>query len=92
MRWPIKNENYVSTKLISSLLAVDRSFLPRKKFNREEADKHWKSYTTNLVNSITDAEKDGLERGYSSYEIETLWQERVKISAKRTPEEKGKLE
>lgn len=52
--------------------------MPRKKFNREEADKLWKNYTSNLVNSITETEKEGLEKGYSSYEIELLWQERVK--------------
>jgi hypothetical protein len=52
--------------------------LPRKKFNRDEADKLWKSYTSNLVNSITETEKEGLEKGYSSYEIEVLWQSKVK--------------
>ncbi|MFI5420615.1 MAG: hypothetical protein ACHQ1H_06575 [Nitrososphaerales archaeon] len=66
--------------------------MPRKKFNREEADKHWKSYTSNLVNSITDAEKEGLERGYSSFEIEALWQEKVKISTKKVSDEKEKTE
>ena len=54
--------------------------MPRKKFNREEADKLWKNYTENLVASISDAEKEGLEKGYSSYEIETLWQSKVKIA------------
>jgi len=52
--------------------------LPRKKFNRDEADKLWKNYTSNLVDSITETEKEGLDKGYSSYEIELLWQERVK--------------
>jgi len=51
--------------------------MPRKKFNREEADKMWKNYTTNLVDSISETEKEGLEKGYSSYEIEVLWQSRV---------------
>ena len=52
--------------------------MPRKKFNRDEADKLWKNYTSNLVDSITETEKEGLDKGYSSYEIELLWQERVK--------------
>jgi len=38
------------------------ALLPRKKFNKEEADKLWKNYTSNLVNSITETEKEGLER------------------------------
>ena len=62
--------------------------MPRKKFNREEADKLWKNYTTNLVNSITETEKEGLEKGYSSYEIEILWQSRVKTkSSKKSDDE-----
>jgi hypothetical protein len=52
--------------------------LPRKKFNREQANRIWKSYTANLINSISEAESEGLERGYSSYQIELLWQEKVK--------------
>jgi hypothetical protein len=52
--------------------------LPRKKFNREEADKLWKNYTSDLVNSITETEKEGLDKGYSSFEIEVLWQTKVK--------------
>ncbi|GEM_PF-1817595 len=52
--------------------------LPRKKFNREQANRIWKSYTENLINSISEAESEGLERGYSSYQIELLWQEKVK--------------
>jgi hypothetical protein len=54
------------------------TFLPRKKFNREEADKLWKIYTSDLVNTITETEKEGVEKGYSSYEIEVLWQTKVK--------------
>jgi len=62
--------------------------LPRNKFNREEADKLWKNYTTNLVNSITETEKEGLEKGYSSYEIEVLWQSRAKTkSSKKSDDE-----
>jgi hypothetical protein len=63
--------------------------LPRKKFNREEADKLWKNYTSNLVDSITETEKEGLEKGYSSYEIEVLWQSRVKTKTpKKSDDEK----
>jgi len=62
--------------------------LPRKKFNRDEADQLWKNYTTNLVNSITETEKEGLEKGYSSYEIEVLWQSRVRTkSSKKSDDE-----
>lgn len=53
------------------------SCMPRKKFNREEADKIWKNYSKNLVDSITATEKEGIEKGYSSYEIEKLWQDKV---------------
>jgi len=66
--------------------------LPRKKFNREEADKIWKNYTSDLVNSISETEKEGLEKGYSSYEIEVLWQTKVKdrvekeVPKKKEPE------
>jgi len=67
--------------------------LPRKKFNREEADKLWKNYTSNLVNSITETEKEGLKKGYSSYEIEVLWQTRVKAQAtKASPINEEKVE
>ncbi|MDG6997822.1 MAG: hypothetical protein JRN15_01765 [Nitrososphaerota archaeon] len=52
--------------------------MPRKKFNREEADKIWSSYTKELVNSISESEKEGLEKGYSSYEIEQLWQSKMR--------------
>jgi hypothetical protein len=58
--------------------------LPRKKFNREEADKIWKSYTSNLVATINEAEKEGLEKGYSSYEIERLFQFKLEESKKKT--------
>ncbi|MCL4519126.1 MAG: hypothetical protein M1587_08020 [Thaumarchaeota archaeon] len=54
--------------------------MPRKKFNREEADKIWKNYTRNLVDSISESEKEGLDKGYSSYEIERLWQSKLKGS------------
>jgi hypothetical protein len=66
--------------------------LPRKKFNREEADKLWKNYTSDLVNSISETEKEGLEKGFSSYEIEVLWQTKVKdrvekeVPKKKEPE------
>jgi hypothetical protein len=61
--------------------------LPRKKFNREEADKLWKNYTSNLVDSITETEKEGLEKGYSSYEIEVLWQTKVKTRVSKPDSE-----
>jgi hypothetical protein len=72
-------------KLICSDLRKEAGFffLPRKKFNREQADKLWKNYTENLVASITEAEKEGLDKGYSSYEIETLWQAKVKMAVEK---------
>jgi hypothetical protein len=66
--------------------------LPRKKFNREEADKLWENYTTKLVDTITETEKEGLEKGYSSYEIEVLWQTRVKEEASKNRSAKPKDE
>lgn len=56
--------------------------MPRKKFNREAADKMWTDYSQKLVASITETEKEGVERGLSSYEIEKLWQEKVKDVSK----------
>jgi hypothetical protein len=52
--------------------------MPKRKFNREEANKIWTVYTKELVESITQTEKEGLEKGLSSYEIEKLWQERTR--------------
>ena len=52
--------------------------MPRKKFNREAANKAWTKYTENLISSISESEKEGLEKGYSSYEIELLWQKKTK--------------
>ncbi len=52
--------------------------MPRKKFNRDQADKVWQEYTKTLIQSISQAESDGLDKGYSSFEIEKLWQARVK--------------
>jgi hypothetical protein len=63
--------------------------LPRKKFNRDAADKLWKNYTSDLVNSITETEKEGLEKGYSSYEIEVLWQSKVKSRVTKEESEEG---
>ena len=51
--------------------------MPRRKFNGEEAKRIWSNYTRNLINSITETEKEGLEKGYSSHEIEKLWQQKV---------------
>jgi hypothetical protein len=52
--------------------------MPRKKFNKEQAESFWSSYTKNLNDSITETEKEGLEKGYSSYEIEKLWEKKTK--------------
>ncbi len=52
--------------------------MARKKFNREQADKMWSNYTKKLVDSLTETEKEGLDKGYSSYEIERLWQEKAR--------------
>jgi hypothetical protein len=57
--------------------------LPRKKFNKDEADKIWKNYSKNLIDTITETEKEGVEKGYSSYEIEKLWQDRVNRQEKK---------
>ncbi|MDG6906146.1 MAG: hypothetical protein JRN20_10220 [Nitrososphaerota archaeon] len=60
--------------------------MPRKKFNREEADKIWSDYSKNLVNTITETEKEGVEKGYSSYEIERLWKDKVRRKDKNGPD------
>jgi len=57
--------------------------LPRKKFNKEEADKMWQNYSKNLIDTITQTEKEGDEKGYSSYDIEKLWQAKVKAQDKK---------
>lgn len=59
--------------------------MPRKKFNKEAADKLWTDYSNKLISSITETEELGLEKGYSSYEIEKLWQEKVKENTKNNP-------
>ena len=64
--------------------------MPRKKFNKEQADKFWSSYTRNLSDSITDTEKEGLEKGYSSYEIERLWQEKTVQKSQKESDPKKK--
>jgi hypothetical protein len=61
--------------------------LPRKKFNKEEADKIWQNYSKNLIDTITKTEKEGVEKGYSSYEIEKLWQDKVKGQDKKLTSE-----
>lgn len=58
--------------------------MPRKKFNREEADKIWSNYSRNLINTITETEKEGEEKGYSSYEIERLWKDKVNKQDKKS--------
>lgn len=50
----------------------------RRKFNKEQAEKMWSNYTANLVESLNETEVEGLEKGYSSYEIEKLWQEKTR--------------
>jgi hypothetical protein len=52
--------------------------MARKKFNKEQAESFWSNYTKNLSESITETEKEGLEKGYSSYEIEKLWEKKTK--------------
>ncbi len=52
--------------------------MPRKKFNQDQANKLWSNYTKNLIESIAQTEKEGLEKGMSSYEIERLWQQKTK--------------
>ena len=64
--------------------------LARKKFNREQADKMWSNYTKKLVDSLTETEKEGLEKGYSSYEIEKLWQEKTKLKYDKSSNEESK--
>ncbi len=54
--------------------------MPRKKFDREAASKVWSKYTEDLINSISESEKEGLDRGYSSFQIEQLWQKKVRES------------
>ena len=67
--------------------------MPRKKFNHEEAEKLWKNYTSDLVKSITETEKEGLEKGYSSFEIEVLWQTKVKTRVEKDlPKKKEAVE
>lgn len=61
--------------------------MPRKKFNKEEADKIWNNYSKNLIDTISQTEKEGVEKGYSSYEIEKLWQDKVKGQDKKTTKE-----
>lgn len=56
--------------------------MPRRKFNREEADRIWQNYTKNLVDTISNSEKEGVERGYSSYEIEVYWQNKTRERTK----------
>ncbi len=60
--------------------------LARKKFNKEDADKFWSGYTKNLSDSITETEREGLEKGFSSFEIERLWQEKTRRKAQKESE------
>lgn len=65
------------------LFSEEEDLVPRRKFNKEGADKFWSSYTKNLSESLTETEKEGLEKGYSSYEIERLWQEKTKQKSQK---------
>ena len=56
--------------------------MPRKKFDRDAANRVWSLYTENLIHSISESEREGLDRGYSSYQIEQLWQQKVRKSTK----------
>jgi hypothetical protein len=60
--------------------------LPRKKFSKEDADKFWSNYTKHLSDSITETEREGLEKGFSSFEIERLWQEKTRRKALKESE------
>jgi hypothetical protein len=60
--------------------------MPRKKFNKEQADAFWVRYTKNLATSITETEKEGLEKGYSSYQIEKLWEKKTRAKYQNRPE------
>lgn len=66
--------------------------MPRKKFNKEQADKIWKNYTSSLLESINEAESEGLKRGYSSYEIERLWQTQTREKARKSSEKENSTE
>lgn len=60
--------------------------MPHKKFDKQAAEIFWKNYSKNLSESIASSEKEGSERGYSSFEIERLWQEKTrdKTEAKKS--------
>lgn len=63
----------------------------KRRFNQKQADKFWATYTKGLSDSLSETEKEGLEKGYSSYQIERLWQEKtVEKSQKRQSEEQKK--
>ncbi len=64
--------------------------MPRRKFNREEAERMWSSYTKGLVDSLNEAENEGLEKGYSSYQIERLWQEKTRHKTDKTTDRSSK--
>lgn len=51
--------------------------MPRKKFDKESAEKAWTRYTESLLTGIKQTESEGLQKGLSSYEIERLWQRKA---------------
>jgi hypothetical protein len=49
-----------------------------KKFDQEKAGRVWDDYMKGLIESIRESEEEGLKRGMSSFEIEVLWQQKMK--------------
>jgi hypothetical protein len=66
--------------------------VPRKKFNKEQANEFWATYTKNLSISITETEKEGLEKGYSSYQIEKLWEKKTREKYRNPTEDNNSKE
>lgn len=65
-------------------MIITRLKMPKRKFNKEQAERFWSTYTKGLSDSISNVEKEGLEKGLSSYEIERLWQEKTKTKQQRS--------
>jgi hypothetical protein len=63
--------------------------MARKKFNKEDADRFWSGYTRGLSESIAETEKEGLEKGLSSYQIERLWQEKTAEKVRKENKKPG---
>ena len=60
---------------------------PKKKFNKEAAERVWAMYTERLLSGIQQTETEGLQKGMSSYEIERLWQHKAEQQRKKAAEE-----